>query len=61
MQDHHGSFINLTLSAIWMSSLGWVQWFGDTSHILTVLGIISALLQVAYLIRKHLRLGNDKS
>jgi hypothetical protein len=66
---HHGDFFGITVSAALVSSPWWLWWFIQAieeyswiagKFILPTLGIVLAIAQIWYVIRKHQHLGGDK-
>ena len=57
---HHNwdSWLHFPLAAVWMSEPWWIEKLQDGGHFLTLfapyMAAVIAVLQVAYLIRKHL-------
>jgi hypothetical protein len=56
---HHNwdSYLHFPLAAVWMTMPWWFN-FDTVAHVTTfVMGLVIGGLQIAYLVRKHRRLG----
>lgn len=61
MHNSHDSWLHFPLAVVWMSMGWWIDQIGKVEgHITFIVGLIIGLLQIAYLIRKHIRLGNSE-
>jgi hypothetical protein len=59
MHHHHwDSWLHFPLASLWMSMPWWIEFIDKEGRLITfAIGVVIGGLQIAYLIRKHIRFG----